>query len=991
MRTSVRILALALALTPASRSDALDPTRAVSQYVLTRWGAGSVPGSGILALAQTRDGYLWLGSGSGLARFDGVRFVAYTANQTPGFADGGVSQLAEGADGSLYLGSTNGAVTRYKDGAFSPVPMPLGAGAVHAILPARDGSLWISVHGRAVHRLVGDSAVSLFKQVGAGVPMAIVQDGHGVIWLATWGDGLIGFEGDTFTRYPVLHDTVQALLPDREGALWIGTPHGLYRRGADGTLSRFTTRDGLSHDGISSILEDHDGNLWIGTTGGGLNRLREGRFTHLTIQEGLPDDEVRTLLEDHDGNLWVGTADGLSCLSDGRFTTYGRFEGLPDPAVPSVAPGAGGTVWIGTRSAGIARLRDGVLTHFRLPLGIGKEAVLSLYEDRHQALWIALENGRVFRLKDGVVTEHTPELDQPTFKVRVIFEDDAGPIFCVPQLGPSHMDGRRLVPLHPEAPTSFYVHCLYRQGATLWMGTAHGLARVAADGQYRVFGAVDGLPHDRVRGVEGDEDGALWVATIGGLAYLKDDKIRTLTVDQGLPENYLRFVVDDKRGYLWIGSTGHIARLSKQEIHEVFAGARARVTPFTFDASDGLRTTEAILSNSPAFRGADGRLWFATARGVSMVDPARITTDEPAPDVHIEQVTVDGRVRASPEYPPGRGEVLVEYAAFGFQALGKMRFRYQMEGFDADWIVADSRRAAYYSNLPPGRYTFRVMASNRDGVWNGKVAVVPLSLRPPFYKTALFYAMATLLLLAAAAAIHRVRLGQIRARFALIVGERTRIARELHDTLAQGLAGVGLQIDTALDRLPSEPAADPSRRNMRLARRMVDSSLGEVRRSIWVLRTQASKDEDGFSRSLAQSLEHLTADSGLRPRLRVSGTPRVLGADVERHLLRIAHESVTNAVRHAEATTLAIDLRFEDDGVHLRVCDDGRGFDPEAALSAPEGEHFGLMGIAERVDSIGGEWKIDSRPGAGTELNCRLPYESRTETAEVDSVEGISL
>jgi len=983
---------LFLAATPVA---ALDPDRAITQYVVTKWGAGSLPGSGggVLSLAQSGDDYLWLGTAVGLARFDGARFDSFDPRHTHGLADGGVSRLATAPDGSLYVGTTNGITLLYKDGGFSRVAAPAGAGDVRSLLAATDGTLWIGVHGRSVHRVKGKRSSSTYGELGPEVPHAIIEDAQGHVWIGTWRDGIVEWDGHEFKRHRILPDTVQALHLDHDGTFWIGTPHGLYRWRHDGSaLQRFTTRDGLSHDSVTAILEDGDRNLWIGTRGGGLNRRRDGRFTSLGTREGLSDDDVRCLLEDREGNLWVGTADGLNALSNGRFVTYGAFEGLPDPTVPSVAPASGGGVWIGSSSATISRLRGGVLTHVRLPEGIGREAVLAMHEDRRGRLWMSIENGRIFCLEGTHLTEHTPRGMDATTKASVISEDDEGPLFYASHFGLSRLQGGKLVPLHRNAPRFPYVHSIYRDAAgKLWLGTSRGLARVDGPEDYVVYRTPDGLPHERVRSLSGEPDGGLWAATIGGLAYVKDGRIRALTLEHGLPDSYLRLVLDDGLGHLWLASTGRVFRLDKAQIHDVFAGRASQVTPVVFDVSDGLRTTEALLGNSPGARSTDGRLWFATARGVSVVDPARLDTDEPAPPVRLESVSVDRLAARQDVYPPGRGEVSIEYAAFRFRAPGKVRFRYRMEGFDDDWVHAGTRRNAYYSNLPPGHYVFSVNATNRDGKWNGPTATFAFELRPPFHQRASFYLLCAAVIAAAGIGIHRFRVGQVHERFSAIVSERTRIARELHDTLAQGLAGVGLQIDTALDRIPEDAGLGRARQHMQRARRMVRSSLAEVRRSIWVLRAQTSRDKDGFSQSLAESLAHLTADTAVQAKLDIQGTPRTLSAEVERNLLRIAHEAVTNTVRHAQARALQVKLQFDAEAVSLGVHDDGRGFDPAAALAAAEGEHFGLTGIVERVRALGGDARIVSRPGVGTDVLCRLPYDCRMETAEVETIEGITL
>jgi signal transduction histidine kinase/ligand-binding sensor domain-containing protein len=986
LRRSLSLTA-ALALGAAGPARALDPQRATSQYVVTKWGAGALPSTTIHALLQTRDRYLWLGTTTGLVRFDGATFTVFNARSTPTFGDGGVSRLAEGTDGRLFVGKSSGTVVEYMEGTFSRSEVPGGTGRVTSLLTARDGTVWVGMFGRRLNRLVGGRLVPFEPGVVLQAPEAMVEDDRGGVWIGSTELGLIRWVNDTFTRVEVTSDAVQALCFDRAGALWIGTPHGLLRL-QDGRVARFGREEGLSNQNVKAILEDRDGNLWVGTAGGGLNRWSGGRWTHLTTLEGLSDDDVRSLLEDRDGNLWVGTADGLNCLSDGRFITYGRLEGMEEPGVPSVVGGADGSVWVGTASGGVARLRDGRLEPFHLPAGVGREAVLALHEARDGALWIALDNAQLFRLQEGRVTEETPRETEKDWKVRALYEDEQGLLFLVAALGPARLEGRRLIPV-PGAPRGRYPHMAIRDAAgSLWLADLSGLSRLK-DGRWRVFTADDGLPDRRVRWVAPDLDGGLWAATTGGLAYVKDDVVHRVTVEHGLPENYLRLVLDDGLDHLWIASMGHIFRLAKRDLHDLFAGRRKQIEPLVFDTSDGLRTTEGLPGNSPGFRAPDGRLWFATGKGVSVIDPRVIPTDDPAPTVRIERVVVDGQADLRPEYPHGRGEVTIDYTALSFRAPSKLRFRHRLEGLDKDWVDAGASRRAYYSSLPSGQYRFEVMACNWEGAWNGEPARFELVIRPPFYRTPLFYLTAALLAAGVAGAAHRIRLNQMRSRFAAIIEERTRIARELHDTLAQGLAGVKFQIDTALATMTEEP--DVARESVHFARSMVTSSLAEVRRSIWVLRAQAGKGRHGLGPTVTESLKQLTSETTVEMAIDVVGTPRPLAPGVEHNVLRMAHEAVTNALRHAGARSLAVELQFDADALLLRVRDDGRGFDADAFLRGPRGEHFGLLGMLERAQSMGGEMQVKSRPGEGTEIACRLPYDCRVDLTDVGSSEGASL
>jgi signal transduction histidine kinase/ligand-binding sensor domain-containing protein len=988
MRTrAVFIVTLVVA---AARAFALDPGRAPSQYVVSKWAESRLRGHTVRALLQTRDGYLWLGTTAGLVRHDGVRFVVFDAQTTPVIGDGGVSSLAEGADGALYFGTTAGSVIRYQDGLFARVPVRDGTGPVYALLADREAGVWIAQHGYPIaHWAKGAAASTYISEDQTLAPHAMLHGRGDTLWLGTSG-GLTHGQGRVFTHHRATEDLVQALCLDRDGVLWMGTPHGLLRL-QDGATRSYGTADGLPHASVFAIAQDRDGSLWIGT-GAGLARFRDGRFATITTQEGLPDNDVRSLLEDRDGNLWVGTADGLSSLSDGRFITYGRWEGLADPAVASVIGAAGGGVWLGTESAELVRLAsDGRVRTWRLSGGLGREAVIALYEARDGGLWVALDNGRVFHLKNGVLQERTPANTEPRRKVRVFYEDEKGLAVIVSNTGLARLQGGRFVVMHPDAPGPNYPHAIHRdRQGILWMSTSRGLLRVEGN-RYRVYGAREGMPHNRVRWVSEDTDGTLWIASGGGLARLVDGKLQQATLAQGIPENYMCTVLDDGLGHLWIAGQGNLFRVEKRELQALAEGRLARLSPVRFDTSDGLRTTETVLSNNPAFRAPDGRLWFATTKGVSVVDPRQVGDDRPAPPVELEGLTVDGvagDIHGTHEYGPGRAEVNIEYSAISFASPHKIEFRYRLQGFEDAWVSAGERRFAHYGALPPGSYRFEVMASNPDGRWSGTPASLSFGIRPPFTRTALFYLLCIGALALAVAAGHRLRVARMRARFADIIGERTRIARELHDTLAQGVAGVGLQIETALRMLEQQP--DSAREHLRLAHAMSKSSLDEVRRSIWVLRAQTAKGQGGLAVRLSESLRQLTAGKGPEATIEIHGQPRPLPVAVERNLLRIAHEAVSNAVRHSEAETMNVVLDFGDDGLLLRVRDDGRGFDFESHLAASGVEHFGLLGISERARALGGELRVESRLGEGTEVFCRIPYGARADSAdrEIEAGEG---
>ena len=949
----------------AASAHALDPGRAVSQYVISIWATGDgLPSRSVHALCQGRDRHLWIGTSAGLARFDGARFTVFDASREPALADVVVTSLARSADGTLFVG-TSAAVVRERGGVFEALPIRPVGGRVFSLLPARDGELWVGTLGRSVRWREGGKPIPL--DLGPVRPLAMIEDEDGTLWMGTGHKGLLRGRDGKFTPVPVGADSVQALHRDRAGALWVGTRRGLVRLEGQ-RLTRFTRVEGLPHDSVTAIASDRDGSLWVGTAGGGLARLARGRWSALGTAGGLADDHVRCLLEDDEGNLWVGTPNGLNRLSDGPFATYARAEGLRDTAVSAVAPGRGGVVWIGSESGDVTRLdAGGAMRHYPLP-GDERGHVVVLHEARDGALWIGRDDGRLFRLRGDALSDETPA-EGP---VTAAYEDDElGLLFYVSGEGLARVSKHRAEVIAEASRRLSWVHAMVRDRAgALWLGGAFGLGRWK-DGTFRQFTKENGLPHDRVRSIQEDGEGGLWLATLGGLVHMKDETFRHVGAAHGLPQDHLRLVVADGGTDLWIASVASIFRVSVRDVIDFHAGRLPRVPVVRFGEGDGLRSTEVLLGSSPGFRGPDGRLWFATARGASVVDPARVRTGEIAPPVVIEGLRVDGREEPGHRYPPGRGQVVVDYSALRLKAAGWMRFRYRLEGFDEAWTEAGSRRQAQYSALPPGEYCFTVAASNGDGEYNGPEASAAFAIAPALYRRTGFWLACAVALVVLLGIAHRGRTARLRARFAAVLDERARIARELHDTLEQSLTGMAVQMEAALGSLDPE-GESAARRHLQRVRTMVTASLAEVRRSIWVLRAQAAPAPD-LDAVLEDSLAQLCAQGTARFELRVEGVSRVVPAGTQSHVLRIAHEAVTNAVRHAAARTIEVVLRYDADALHVQVSDDGRGFDTTAVKTA-SAEHYGLVGMRERAQVLGGELKIESRPGGGTRVDCRIPF-----------------
>jgi signal transduction histidine kinase len=418
------------------------------------------------------------------------------------------------------------------------------------------------------------------------------------------------------------------------------------------------------------------------------------------------------------------------------------------------------------------------------------------------------------------------------------------------------------------------------------------------------------------------------------------------------------------------GLTG-VTRVEKRSLDDFDAGRAARVNASTYDKSDGMRSSQCNRGGHPgAWRDGRGRLWFSTLRGLAVVDPARVPPNPPPPPVILEEVRVDDAILAPDPpavLPSGPKRLEFHYTAPVLSAPDKVRFRYRLEGFDSDWVEAGTRRVAYYTNVPPRQYRFHVIASNADGVWNDTGATFRFALAAPFYLRAPFWAAVVAAAVALAFGLHRLHLRQVKAQFAAVTAERGRIAREIHDTLAQGFVGIGVQLETVAKTQPISP--ERAREHLDRARILVRSSLAEARRTVWALRS-GSLEQDDLAGALALVARQLSGDHEVE--VRVAGRPRRLPAEVENNLLRIGQEALANATRHARADEIKVDLQFGDGVVRLSVRDDGCGFDVEHAAQATSG-HFGLAGIRERVQHLGGELSLLSRPGQGSELVVEVP------------------
>ena len=989
MSTPLRIATAFLPLLLAGPVAAAVQRSPLSEYLSDVWQTeDGLPHSSVQAIVQTRDGYIWLGTAGGLARFDGVRFTVTRG----ALKVNNVQALLEDRQGRLWIGTYGGGLYAYEGGRFTAFGLADGLHSlrIRSLFEDREGRLWVATNEGGVSIREGER----FRTLRAGDGLTndtvrvVYQALDGRIWIGTNGRGLNCWDAGRLQAYAVKpgplsdygpsealsSENVLDLWQDQAGTLWIGTDDGGLWHLARGRISAFLTPRDLGKSGVRRLLPDASGALWIGGDGGGLYRLQEGRIQALTSQDGLPSDIVTSLFEDRERNVWIGTRDGLARLKRRTFQAVGVPEGLTNDLVTAVHGSRRGGLWVGTR-VGLDYVDGDQAT--APPSRPGprppNDMVLSLLEDRTGTLWVGTRNG-LWRVRRGGVVHFAVENGLLSDSVSALAEGAKGDVWVGTGRGLARIRDDRLTvipgPVVPGESLVGVTAVVATADGSVWAGTdGSGLARWQG-GHWTTYGVGDGLLNAVVTSLHDDGD-SLWITTLGGLNRMRGGRLWGYAPAAGGPASYLFSVLDDGRGSLWMGGLTGVTRVEKRSLDDFDAGRVARVNASTYDKSDGMRSSQCNRGGHPgAWRDGRGRLWFSTLRGLAVVDPARIPPNAPPPPVTLEEVRVDDAILA-PDAPAvlssGAKRLEFHYTAPVFSAPDKVRFRYKLEGFDADWVDAGTRRVAYYTNVPPRRYRFQVIAGSAGDTWSDKSASFDFALAAPFYRRPPFWAAVVVAAAALVLALHRLHLRQVKAQFAAVMVERGRIAREIHDTLAQGFVGIGVQLETAAKMQPI--SAEQAREHLDRARILVRSSLAEARRTVWALRSETLEQND-LAGALAQVARQLSGDHEVK--VSVAGRRRRLPAEVENNLLRIGQEALANAARHARADEISVDLRFGEGVVRLSVQDDGCGFDVEHAAQAASG-HFGLAGIRERVHNLGGELSLLSRPGRGSELVVEVP------------------
>jgi signal transduction histidine kinase/ligand-binding sensor domain-containing protein len=969
----------------------LDPSLDVSQYAHTSWTTRNGFSLGnIYVMAQTPDGYLWLGTEFGLSRFDGVRFIPW---QPPGgqhLPVKDINSLLVTRDGTLWIGTFAGLVI-LKDGKLTRPPA-LDDQFVASLFEDSQGTVWASslgsssgrlcamqngnaqcygedgAFGRAVWALYEDSSGTLWAAAQSGLwrikpgpsrryatPTELIglnKADDGRLLVAMHGAGLMHLTGDKVESYPVrgpinmnrlLQDRdldANRLLRDRNGGLWIGTVERGLIHVHQGRTDVFTRADGLSGDVILSLFEDREGNVWVATTGG-LDRFRELPVSTISVKQGLSSDATQAVLAARDGSIWIGAHDGLTWWKEAHTTIFRKANGLPDDAPQSLFEDDRGRIWVST-THGLAYSKDG---RFVATNALSGGEVYSFTEDKQGNLWLSSDQG-LLHLSEGRIVERFPwsEMGRRQQAKAVVFEQ--GGVW----LG-------------------------------FWLG---GGVLYFKDRQLRAsYAAADGLGEGPIQHLRLDQDGALWAATLtGGLSRIKNGRIATLTTGNGLPCNAINWTIEDDDRSIWLYTACGLLRVRRSELDAWIADPTSRIETSTWDASDGvrLRSTAASPYGPTVAKSADGKLWFVTGEGVQVVDPLHLAANSVPPPVHIEKITANGQtfeVAQGLRLPPLIRDLTIDYVALSLVAPEKVRFRYMLEGQDPDWKEVVNHREVQYSNLGPGHYRFRVMACNNSGVWNEEVALLDFSITPAFYQTTWFRLVSVAVLSALLWAAYQLRVRQLATQFnrslEARVSERTRIARELHDTLLQSFQGLLLRFQSASKLLPERSVE--AKQRLESAIDQAAQAITEGRDAVQGLRSSAFETNDlanGITSIAAELTSDTTANESPKIDVEVQGAPRNLNPVVRDEAYRIAGEALRNAFRHSQARRITVEIRYDKRQFRLAVRDDGTGIDDEAIQQQPAG-HFGLHGMRERAEIVGGRLELWSKRDTGTEVELSIP------------------
>jgi len=997
-----RMFVLALVVLWSFVAVAAEPV-AESLFIIDRWGTDSkplqkkLPSDVVISVLQTRDGYLWLGTLNGLVRFDGDRFTVFDESNTPGLPNNTIVYLFEDSRGWLWVGTDGGGIAVIHDGVVGGLLFGAGSsgGKVMSACEDVDGGVWFYTADGQIGRFFGDG-LTVVGTNSPSISRPLIAEKSGRIWVGTDSHQLAVSKAETThgaaSYAPVAQlqsSKLDFMLARRSGGFWRLTDGRIEQWGTnqlERTLAEYPWVNsqsvyvtsacedltgnlivGVRNEGVFwfdaagkyrrilpsmtvlSVCMDREGDLWLGTDGGGLHRVKRGVGA---VAAGTGGTVVQSVCEDAAGGLWIGRNDGGGVMhwKDGVVKTYIE-DGLISSNVLAVFTDKSGQVWAGTRAlGGLHRFRDGVFQLVDVAGAIGQE-ISAIHQDRAGRIWVGTpiglagwdgKNWQVFDAQNGLSTN----------VVRAIADDAAG---------------------------------------NLWIGTFGGGLNQLRDGKFTVFRkSADGLPGNNVSSLLVDADGTLWVGTSSGLARFKNGKWARFTTAAGLPSNKINYLAEDGEGFLWVGSNAGLLRMAKRSLDEFAARYLSVISYRAYDEADGLPTSECSDGSQPAaLRTRAGKLWFPTIKGLVGIDAAALTRNTNPPPVMIESVKLDGHEQltnglraplpAEVVVPPGAERLEIQFTSLNLAAPERAQFRYQLEGHESLWSPAANRREAIFPKLPPGRYRFHVVACNEDGVWNDAGASLAVRVLPPFWKTWWFITLSVLAVLGlVAGVVHFISTQRLHRELVLLrqkealERERSRIARDLHDQLGANLTRVSL-LGELVESDKDEPAeVEQHARQISKTATETAHALDEI---VWAA-NPANDTLEGLVTYVCKYSQEFLTTAGVSCRLDVPtnlpATP--IAPDFRHNVFLVTKEAVNNVVKHAQATTVRLQIKLESGSLVLEVEDDGRG--PGGATTAAERGRNGLRNMSRRMEDVGGSFSIGPAPERGTVVRLKAPVKN---------------
>jgi signal transduction histidine kinase/ligand-binding sensor domain-containing protein len=992
----------------ASVSQALDPNRTLSQYMREHWGTErGFTGASVTALAQSPDGYLWIGTDKGLLRFDGMSFRSFPLATPTTFPIGPVQALTSDAQGNLWILLQSTKILRYHEGKFE-LGRELAEFGITSLLKRKDGSVLfaslaygpltynsgkfelLSAPSEPANPVPGATEVTTdelssrlswatgvtphrFAEPNSAV-ISMAETPDGKVWLGTRDNGLFYMSDGRVVAVPsgIAGASIKCLLVAGDHELWIGTDKGVLRwNGVKVTSADIAP--GLVHLNVLSMIRDRDSNIWFGTPGG-LIRASAGGFSS-DISNARTHTAVTALLEDREGDLWAGSPAGIERLRDSAFVTYSAaglqsessgpvyvdqrervwfapFEGglhwlkgeqsgsvtsdrLNQDVVYSIAGGRK-ELWIGRQQGGLTHLRyaGGSLTTrtYTVEDGLPQNSVYAVFQSRDRTVWAGTLSGGIGEFRNGRFTNYTASTGMTSDTVTSIAETSDG---------------------------------------TMWFATPNGLNALSG-GHWRALRVRDGLPSQNVNCLMTDSADLLWIGTSSGLAYLISGQVQVPTAAPPALHEQILGIAEDNLGWLWISTTNHVLRIKRGKL---LSNSVGDTDVREYGLEDGLRGTEGVKRQQSVFADSLGKIWFSMNRGISVVDPSRAITSSAPAMVHIEELSSDGNpvnLTKNIQLPGGHRRITFAYSALSLSVPERIRYKYKLEGVDEAWNGPVAERQITYNNLSSGAYRFRVLASNSDGLWNSDESDVSFNIEPSYWQTLWFRLSGLLACVLAVLLFVRLRVRAMAARmnmrFEERLAERTRIAQELHDTLLQGFMSASMQLHVADDRLPEDSPAKPLLgRVLHLMGRVIDEGRHTVRglRSAEIVRQNLEEEFSRIQKDMAISTQS-------EFRVIVEGAPRQMRPVIRDEIYFIGREALANAFRHSGATEVVVEIEYTASHLRILVRDNGCGMDPQVIHSGREG-HWGLSGMRERAERIGGKLRVLSLASAGTEIHLSVP------------------